>query len=160
MIKTCLKSLFGLALLSCLAGTATAQTLSPFQSSLRPLGLSIVSKVYLDSSDTTSTSEYSNNATWTAYIKKMLPEGVAFTGIGLNQLNPQQLYFLFSYTPRVYFIYEGACYIDALGATIATVSTPTNKPTTGTSYTLFPTSTRARVRCARAVPGCVRRVSH
>jgi hypothetical protein len=138
MIKAYFKSLLGLGLLSCLAATASAQTLSPFQSAYRPLGLSIVSKVYLDSTDTTSTSEYSNNATWTAYIQKMLPETVAFTGIGLNQLNPQQLYFLFSYTPRVYFIYEGAGYIDALGATIATVSTPTNKPTTGTSYTLFP----------------------
>lgn len=28
---------------------------------------------------------------------------MAFTGAGLNQLDPQRLYFLFDYAPRVYF---------------------------------------------------------
>jgi hypothetical protein len=63
---------------------------------------------------------------------------VAFTGAGLNQLDPQRLYFTFAYAPRVYFLYEGACYMNALGATIATVSAPTNQALTGNTFTIFP----------------------
>ena len=72
------------------------------------------------------------------YIQKYLPESVAFTGAGLNQLDPKRLYFLFDYAPRVYYIYEGACYNNALGATTATMSAPSNSILTGQTYTIFP----------------------
>jgi hypothetical protein len=45
---------------------------------------------------------------------------------------------MFDYAPRVYFLYEGACYINALGATIATVSAPTNQILQGNTFTIFP----------------------
>lgn len=132
------KSLLTLGLLNLVAATGLAQTVSPYQSPYRPSGLSLVGKTYLGNTDTASKLEYPLSSGYVTMIKKSLPEGVAFTGRGINQLDPQRLYFLFDYAPRVYYIYEGACYIDALGATIATVSSPTNKPVTGTSYTLFP----------------------
>ncbi|HEX3658895.1 MAG TPA: DUF4114 domain-containing protein [Pirellulales bacterium] len=138
MNKRILASFLVLGVLSLLATTGEAQTVSSYQSSYRPSGLPLVGKTYLAGTDTASAAEVSLQSAYISMIKKYLPEGQAFTGIGLNQLDPKRLYFLFSYAPRVYFIYEGACYTDALGATIATVSSPTNKPTTGTSYTLFP----------------------
>lgn len=138
MNKRILASFLVLGLWNLLAATGAAQTLSSYQSPFRPSGLSIVSKVYLAGTDTVSAAEASVQNGYISMIKQYLPEGQKFTGIGLNQLDPKRLYFMFSYAPRVYFIYEGACYTDALGATIATVSAPTNKPTTGSSYTLFP----------------------
>ena len=62
---------------------------------------------------------------------------MAFTGIGLNQLDPERLYFLFDYAPRVYFIYGYAGYIDGLGATIATIDKPTTSVLTGNTFTVF-----------------------
>ncbi|HEY5312356.1 MAG TPA: DUF4114 domain-containing protein [Pirellulales bacterium] len=132
------RSLLVLGFLNLLAVSGAAQTLSSYQSSYRPSGLPLVGKVYLGNTDTTSKAEYKLESSYISMIQQYLPEGQKFSGIGLNQLDPKRLYFLFSYAPRVYFIYEGACYTDALGATIATVSAPTNKPTSGTSYTLFP----------------------
>jgi hypothetical protein len=130
--------LLTLGLLNVLAAGGAAQTLSSYQSPYRPSGLPLVGKVYLSGTDTASAAEAKTQTSYISLVKKYLPEGQKFSGIGLNQLDPQRLYFLFSYAPRVYFIYEGACYTDALGATIATVSAPTNKPTSGTNYTLFP----------------------
>ena len=133
--------------------------MSSYQSPYRPSGLPLVGKTYLGNTDTLSRAEYSLNSSYVSMIKQALPEGVAFTGRGINQLNPQRLYFLFSYAPRVYYIYEGACYTDALGATIATVSSPTNKPVTGTATRCFPTGNRASAPCAPAVPACDRQAS-
>lgn len=138
MMHAASRVFLALGMLAFSSAIASAQTISSIQSPLRPLGLSIVSKVYLGNTDTASKTEYALDSGYITLMKKYLPEGQAFTGIGLNQLDPQRLYFMFSYAPRVYFLYEGACYTDALGCTIATVSTPTNKPTAGTSYTLFP----------------------
>jgi hypothetical protein len=121
-----------------LAMTASAQTVSPYQPSNRPLGLSLVGKTYLDGTDAASKTFDNYKQSFLNIITTNLPESVAFTGANLNQLDPTRLYFLFDYAPRVYYIYEGACYDNALGVTIATVSAPTNKPTTGASYTVFP----------------------
>jgi hypothetical protein len=69
----------------------------------------------------------------------LLPETVAFTGNGLNQLDPARLYFLHAYAPRVYFLYEETGAIDQLGVTIGNVAAPvTTGPISGTSYTVFP----------------------
>jgi hypothetical protein len=53
-------------------------------------------------------------------------------------LDPQRLYFTSAYAPRVYFLYEGACYTDALGATIANASNPTSQILSGNTFTIFP----------------------
>ncbi|HUY92892.1 MAG TPA: DUF4114 domain-containing protein [Pirellulales bacterium] len=130
--------LLALAVASGLAASASAQTVSPYQSSLRPLGLSLVGKTYLDGTDALSQSCDASKASFLQTITSKLPEHVAFTGAGLNRLDPTRLYFNFAYAPRVYYIYEGACYDNALGVTIATVSAPTSKPASGTNYTIFP----------------------
>lgn len=128
----------GLALVSCLAGTAAAQTQSPYQPAGRPLGLPLVGKTFLAGSDATSQAFETSKASFLSTITSKLPEGQVFTGAGLNQLDPTKLYFMFSYAPRVYYIYEGACYNNALGVTIATVTAPTNSKVSGTDYTVFP----------------------
>ncbi|HEX7379017.1 MAG TPA: DUF4114 domain-containing protein [Pirellulales bacterium] len=121
-----------------LAAGASAQTKSPYQPPNRPLSLPLVGQTYLGGSDAASQAFNAYRQTYLNVITSKLPEHVAFTGANLNQLDPTRLYFLFDYAPRIYYIYEGACYNNALGVTIATVSAPTNKPTTGTSYTVFP----------------------
>lgn len=121
-----------------LAAGASAQTKSRYQPSNRPLGLPLVGSTYRDGTDSLSQSFDTYKQSYLNIITSRLPEGVAFTGANLNQLDPTRLYFLFDYAPRVYYIYEGACYDNALGVTIATVSAPTNKPTTGASCTVFP----------------------
>ncbi len=121
------------------SATSLAQTPSQYQTATSAYMPSAVGQVFLAGSDSLSASfnsGYLNN--YLNYIKAKLPEGKAFTGIGLNQLDPERLYFIFAYAPRVYFLYEGACYWDDLCCTIATVTAPTNRPTSGTSYTLFP----------------------
>ncbi len=133
------KLLCGLGLVTCLTATALAGTFSPIQSKDRPLGYPITAKVELAGSDAVSAAfQTTYEPGYLAYVKKLLPETVAFTGNGLHQLDPQRLYFLFDYAPRVYFLYEGACYTNALGATIATVATPTNTPLTGNTFDIFP----------------------
>lgn len=134
----CFPSLLALAALFGLAASASAQTVSPYQSSLRPLGLTVVGNTYLDGTDSLSQSFDASKAGFLQTITSKLPEGKVFTGAGLNRLDPTRLYFNFAYAPRVYYIYEGACYNNALGVTIATVSAPTSKPATGTNYTIFP----------------------
>lgn len=124
--------------LASLATTASAQTLSPIQISTKPLGYPLIGPVYQKASDTASIAYSKNQTTYTNYITSNVKEGVAFTGIGVNQLDPKRLYFLFDYAPRVYFIYGYAGYIDGLGATIATVSTPTSANLTGNTFTIFP----------------------
>jgi hypothetical protein len=122
---------------SCLVATAAAQTLSPIQITKKPLGLPLIGSVYTAASDSRSLAYSAKQQTYANYITTNLQEGVAFTGIGLNQLDPQRLYFLFNYQPRVYFIYGYAGYIDGLGATIATLSQPSSSILSGNTFTIF-----------------------
>jgi Domain of unknown function (DUF4114) len=126
------------AVLGSLATTASAQSLSPIQITTKPLGLPLIGPVYKGASDSLSSAYAANQKTYSNYITSNLKEGVAFTGIGLNQLDPQRLYFLFDYAPRVYFIYGYAGYIDGLGATIATISSPSSSILQGNTFTVFP----------------------
>lgn len=123
---------------SSLAATAAAQTLSPIQITNRPLGLPIIGPVYQKASDSPSVAYSSKQTGYTNYITSNVKEGVKFTGIGVNQLDPQRLYFLFDYMPRVYFIYGYAGYVDGLGATIATIDKPSSGILTGNTFTIFP----------------------
>ncbi len=134
----CSRLLLALALVNCLAVSASAKKASQFQPSDRPLGLPLVGNTYLSGSDAASLSFDTNLPSFLTIITTNLPEHVAYTGANLNHLDPTRLYFTSDYAPRVYYIYEGACYHNALGVTIATVSAPTATPVTGTSYTVFP----------------------
>ena len=130
--------LLGLGLLGCCVALATASTPSPVQSNSQPLGLPLIGKVQLSGSDAQAQAFEAVKASYIQTVNAKLPERVAFNGAGLNQLDPQRLYFTADYAPRVYFIYEGACYTNALGATIATASKPTDQPLQGNTFTIFP----------------------
>jgi uncharacterized protein DUF4114 len=133
-----MSALLALALVNSLAAAAMAQTLDKYQPSQRPLGLPLIAKTYQAGSDSTSATFEQTKQSFLNIITSKLPESMAFTGIGLNQLDPQRLYFLFPYAPRVYYLYEGACYDNALGATIASVSAPSSQVLTGNTFTIFP----------------------
>jgi hypothetical protein len=146
MNRRYLTTLFAVVLASCLASSAHAVsptyvtssstgTLSSFQTTTIPLGYSFCSKTYLAASDSASSAFQALEPTYMNLILTNLKEGVAFTGAGLNQLDPTRLYFWFDYTPRCYFIYGYAAYIDGFGVTIANVSAPTSSQVTGTNLT-------------------------
>jgi hypothetical protein len=141
-----LRSLLASVIASCLASSAYATTptyltsvsgatLSSFQTTTIPMNYPFASKTYVKGSDTASNAFLALQPTYTNLILSNVQEGVKFTGEGLNQLNPQQLYFMFSYAPRCYFLYGYAGYIDGFGATIATVSAPSSKILTGNTFT-------------------------
>ena len=130
--------IIALAIVIGLTATVAAGIPVPFQSPWRPLGLPVIGNVQLAASDSTAISFETKKTTYVNYVNQKLPEGVAFTDAGLNQLDPQRLYFLFDYAPRVYFLKDGAGYKNALGATIATCKQPTNSVLTGNTFTIFP----------------------
>lgn len=130
--------LLGMAAVVGFSATLVAGTISSVQSTFRPLGLTVVAKVQTYGSDSTAQAFESKKSTYINYCNSMLPEGSQFTGSGLYKLDPTRLYFLFDYAPRVYFIKDGACYKNGLGATIATLSAPTNSVLTGNTFTIFP----------------------
>jgi hypothetical protein len=132
---TCI--LAGIAM-ACSNGALLASTPSSAQSTIKPYFGSLAGLVQLAGSDTLSQAFQTLEPTYLSLVKSKLPETVAFTGIGLNQLDPAKLYFLSSYAPRVYFLYEETGAIDQLGVTIGSVAKPTTGPITGTSYTIFP----------------------
>lgn len=130
--------IIGLALMVGFTATVIAGTYSSIQSPLRPLSLAITDRVQTYGSDSTAAAFETKKSTYMSYCTSMLPEGVAFSGAGLYQLDPQRLYFLFDYAPRVYFIKDGACYKNALGATIATLSAPSSSILSGTTFDILP----------------------
>lgn len=131
--------IIAVALVLFTASTARAQTASPYQSDgLNTLGLNMIGKIYLAGTDSHSNAFQQSVPTYVSNIKQNLPEGVAFSGASLNQLDPQRLYFLFDYAPRVYYIYEGAGFYNALGATIANASQPTSSILSGNTFLIFP----------------------
>ncbi len=133
-------SLAALTLLALLAGagSAGAQTVSSVQGVLGSSAAPLCGKVYIAGSDTLSASYSTNQTNFLSIITSKLKEGVAFTGAGLNQLDPTRLYFTFDYAPRAYWIYGYAGYVDGFGATIATVSAPTSQILTGNTFTIAP----------------------
>ena len=116
---------------------ALAQTSSPFQNTLPNYFGSSASSVYLAGTDTKSAAFQTVEPTYLSTVTSKLREGVAFTGNGLNQLDPKRLYFVSAYAPRVYFLYGNTGSWNELGATIGTVATPTTGATVGTTYTVF-----------------------
>lgn len=133
--------LIALASIIGISATVLGGTVLPIQSPLRPLGLPVTGSVQLAGSDSTAAAFETKKTTYINYVNSKLPEGVVYNGAAVNELDPQRLYFLFDYAPRVYFIKEGAGYKNALGATIATASEPTNAILSGTTFTIFPNAT-------------------
>ena len=147
MKAKCLRLLCGVSAVIGFTAVLAAATYSSIQSSWVPLGLPIVSKVQVLGSDAAAASFETVKTSYMTYSTKMLPEGVAFTGAGLYQLDPQRLYFLFDYAPRVYFIKDGACSNNALGATIAKMSAPTSSVLTGNTFTILPNASCGLGNC-------------
>lgn len=139
--------LVALAFVIGFTATVIASTAVPAQSPWHPLGLSITAPVQLAGSDAAASSFETLKAGYVSYVNQKCPEGVVFSGNGVSQLDPQRLYFLFDYAPRVYFIKDGAGYRNALAATIATLSTPTNSILTGNSFTIFPNASSSLGLC-------------
>src|ERR1700759_1333656 len=137
----------GIVIVAGFTATVFATTYNSVQSSYRPLGLKLTAKAQTKGSDSASSAFQSTMSSYQSYCTSMLPEGVEFTGSGLYQLDPQRLYFLFDYAPRVYFIKDGACYQNALGATIATMSAPTSSILSGTTFTILPNASSPQGVC-------------
>ncbi len=137
--KSLIRFFVGLAVVGASA-VVVASTNSPIQSNISPyFGKQLVGNVQTAASDSQSQAfQSSYEPTFLAYVKSKLPEGVAFTGVGVNQLDPQRLYFISAYAPRVYFLYEETGAVDQIGCTIGAATTPTTGATVGTTYTLFP----------------------
>ena len=115
-----------------------ASTDSPIQSIIPAYFGTLVGKVQLAGSDSQAQAFESVKANYINLVTQKLPEGVVFTGAGLSQLDPQRLYFLYDYAPRVYFIYEETGAVNQLGVTIGTMAQPTTGAIPGTTFTLFP----------------------
>ena len=139
--------LLGLSVVVGLTATVAAGTYCSVQSNYKPLGLPITDQTQVLGSDSTAASFETVKSTYINYCTSMLPEGVAFTGSGLYQLDPQRLYFLFDYAPRVYFIKDGACYKNGLGAPIATLSAPTSSVLSGNTFTILPNASSGAGVC-------------
>ena len=129
---------FGVFAIVGLTTVVAAATYNSIQSSYKPMGLTVIDKAQTYGSDAASRSFESVKQSYITYCNQMLPEGKVFTGAGLYQLDPTRLYFLFDYAPRVYFIKDGACYKNGLGATIATLSAPSTTVLTGNTFTILP----------------------
>ena len=121
-----------------ISGVAIGSTPSPVQTSWPLFFGPLAGDVQLEGSDTLSKAFETYEPTYLAYVKANLPEGVKFTGNGLNQLDPSRLYFTSAYAPRVYFLYEETGAIDQLAVTIGTAAAPTTGAISGTTTTLFP----------------------
>lgn len=137
----------GVAAVIGLSATVIAATYNSVQSSWRPLSLPLTDRAQTKGSDSTAVAFNTNLTTYSNYCNTMLPEGVVFTGSGLYQLDPQRLYFLFDYAPRVYFLKDGACYQNALGATIASLSSPSSSILTGNTFTILPNASSPQGVC-------------
>lgn len=134
-----IRSFLALAVVCGLTTPGFAQVAAQYQGQPRPLGLSPIGPTYKANSDPNDKLFTGNTLqTFTNFVQTMLPEGVAFTGANLNQLDPTRLYFTSDYAPRVYFLGEGAGYNNALCVTIAQAALPTDKPVTGNNYLVFP----------------------
>ena len=139
--------ILALALVIGFTATVVASMPVPAQSPWRPLGLPLIAKVQLAGSDAAAVSFETLKTGYVNYVNARLPEGVAFTGAGLSQLDPQRLYFLFDYAPRVYFIKDGAGYQNDLGATIATLTSPSSSVLSGNTFTIFPNASSSLGLC-------------
>jgi hypothetical protein len=76
-----------------------------------------------------------------AIVNDNLGETSAYAQASNNTLAPEKLFFFFDYSPRVYFLTEGAGYTNALGANICDAETSTSAtPDATRRFLIFPNS--------------------
>jgi len=133
MRSVILKTLCSAAILGAmgLIPTASADVISPIQSTAKPLGLSAVAPVELAGSDAQSIAFMSALPALKALITTKLPEYHQLNNAAAMAVDPASLRLTTDAAVRVYFISEGASYHSALGfntfapgSAIPTATTP------------------------------------
>lgn len=121
-----------------------AQTVSPVQSSARPLGLDIISPVYKAGSDATSAGFQANNLPFFNSFRNSsaLSSGDPLPGANNVRIDPSSLYVSNDYDMRAYFVSEIADYhntlgLNATGSGIASGNPEIVFPDTSTRDTAF-----------------------
>jgi hypothetical protein len=122
------------------AASVQAQIASPVQSTARPFGLAIDSKVQLAASDAASaTFQEEVLPSITKLINTNLSETSNFTKASTFTLDPTKLRMAVASTARVYFVGEGAGYMNTLGFnTLAPGTTAPATSLTSSAELIFP----------------------
>lgn len=135
-----------LGTLAILIGAAVhAQTPASVQSNYRPSGLNLWhstnGKVMVRKSDSASTTFYNNVLPgFLDMLEDNLGESSALGQVDNRALAPEKLFFYCEYTPRIYFLGEGAGYTNGLGAVICPAKPDTGSVPTGNKFLIIPNS--------------------
>ena len=125
-MKIKLKQIIAAAALTLASGAARAQTASPVQSDARPFGLDIVAPVQLAGSDAASaTFQTSYLPDLLSLVNERLGESVSQQNVATMALDPTKLKLTNDSAVRVYFLGEGAGYLNTLGFNTLSASDPT-----------------------------------
>ena len=125
------------------------------QASPVPLGLPVINQVYPSGYDARSVAFNTKYLPkFNAIINKNLSEGVVFSGAAGFKLDPSRLFLRMQAKEqiRVYFLAEGAGYMNSMGFAF----TPAGSTTPGTPYLVYPNSSThlsSRVADAPVKPG-------
>ena len=115
------------------------------QSNYRPNGLSLWSNtlglVQKKKSDTAASTFFNNDMPgFLAMLEDNLGESSALGQVENRSLAPEKLFFYCEYTPRIYFLGEGAGYTNGLGAVICPAKPDTGTVPTGNKFLIIPNS--------------------
>jgi Domain of unknown function (DUF4114) len=129
--------LFGSALM---AGTPAS-----VQSTYRPNGLQLWSntlgRVQMKKSDSAATTFFNSDMpNFLDLLEDNLGERSALGQVENRSLAPEKLFFYCEYTPRIYFLGEGAGYTNGLGAVICPAKPDTGTVPTGNKFLIIPHS--------------------
>jgi hypothetical protein len=136
------KSLLAVAMAASLPMVASAQTVSPVQSTARPHGFQPHASVMLSGTD--ADSQAFNNTFLPAaqnIINQFTSEGAVFQNVSAYRLDASRLYLGYATDKpiRVYFISEGAGYMNSLGFQLVEAGNSGSAP----SKLIFPNSSQA-----------------
>lgn len=115
------------------------------QSTYRPNGLKLWSNtlglVQMRKSDTAALNFFNNDMpSFLSMLEDNLGESSALGQVENRSLAPEKLFFYCEYTPRVYFLGEGAGYTNGLGAVICPAKPDTGTVPTGNKFLIIPNS--------------------
>lgn len=118
---------------------------APVQSNYRPNGLQLWSNtlglVQKKKSDTAATAFFNNDLpNFLNMLEDNLGESSALGQVENRSLAPEKLFFYCEYTPRVYFLGEGAGYTNGLAAVICPAKPDTGTVPTGNKFLIIPNS--------------------
>lgn len=136
-------ALASLALFFC--STMLAGTPASVQSNYRPNGLQLWSNtlglVQMKKSDAAAATFFNNDMPgFLTMINANLGESSALGQVENRSLAPEKLFFYCEYTPRIYFLGEGAGYTNGLGAVICPAKPDTGTIPTGDKFLIIPNS--------------------